>query len=221
MYNNNIILYKWGDAIMKTLQNYERFLREQEKADNTIVKYLNEAGKMIQWLSGRKICKGALLAYKQHLKESHSPVGVNAAISSINNFLEFCNLSEMKLKTLKVQRRAFRQSERELTKGEYDRLLQAAKSSENLRLYHIMQTICATGIRVSELRYITVEAVEQGRTEIRLKGKIRTILLPRELCRLLSRYISKNGIKCGSVFITQGGKAVDRSNIWREMKIIV
>ena len=101
---------------------------------------------------------------------------------------------------------------------EYDRLLQAAKTTKNWRLYHIMQTICATGIRISELRYITVEAVASGMAEIRLKGKIRTILLPKDLCRLLAKYIKRNGITSCSVFTTKSGKPVNRSNIWREMK---
>lgn len=203
---------------MKTLQNYEQFLREQEKSENTITKYLSEAAKFWWWLDSREISKSTLLTYKQYLAEKHSPTGANAAISAVNNFLEFLGLTELKIRTFKVQRQVFSQFEKELTKVEYERLLQAAKNEKNWRLYHIMHTICATGIRISELRYITVEAVASGKAEIRLKGKIRTILLPKDLCRLLEKYIKQNGIISGSIFTTKSGEPVNRSNIWREMK---
>ena len=139
---------------LKALQDYKQFLLEQEKSENTITKYLSEADKLLRWLAGKEISKNNLLVYKQYLAYNHSPTGANAAISSVNNYLAFFGLSDLKIKTFKVQRQVFRQPEKELSKLEYERLLQAAKKTKNWRLYHIMQTICATGIRISELRYI-------------------------------------------------------------------
>lgn len=211
-------LSKEGDVILNFLDDYGRFLHEQEKARATITKYLNEAERLLAWLGGREISKGSLLSYKQYLVDNHSPAGVNAAISAVNNFLGFLNLPELRIKTVKMQRRVFSKSERDLTKAEYERLLVAAGKLKNQRLCLIMQTICATGIRVSELQYITVEAVAKGQAEIKLKGKIRTILLPKKLCKMLKQYAKRQNIRAGSVFITRGGKPVDRSNIWAEMK---
>ena len=203
---------------MRKLQEYERFLREQEKAENTIIKYLNEATKLQNWLNGKEITKMNLLAYKKYLAKMYLTTGVNSVISAVNNYLEFLNLDELKVKTLRLQRATFSKAEKILSKIEYQRLLQATRDINNPRLYYIMQTICSTGIRISELKYITVNAIKLGSTNIKLKGKVRTILLPKKLCKILSQYIKERGIKNGSVFVTKGGKPVNRSNIWREMK---
>lgn len=203
---------------MSEIKQYEKYLQEQEKSKTTVRKYVGETAKMINWLGDREITKGALLGYKKYLAMNCSSRRVNSAISAINNFLEFKNLQRLKIKTMKIQKNVYRQSDRELGRGEYFKLLEAAEKVGNRRLALIMQTICATGIRVSELQYITAEAVQSRSTEINMKGKVRTLLLPKSLCKLLTEYIKQNGIKSGCVFITKGGRPVNRSNIWAEMK---
>ena len=125
---------------------------------------------------------------------------------------------DLKIKSLKIQKQIFSKEDKELTKDEYKRLLAAAKNKKNERLYLLMQTICSTGIRVSELKFITVKAVYLKRAVINLKGKTRIVLIPDKLCHILLKYIKKNNIKDGSVFVTKGGKHLNRSNIWLDMK---
>ena len=137
-------------------------------------------------------------------------------LSAVNRLLKFLGREECRIKFLRIQRRTFRERDRELTRAEYQRLLDAAAGQERLGL--LMEAICSTGIRVSEVRYITVEAARAGRTEIRLKGKIRTILLPAKLCRKLLRYAKKHKTASGEIFLTGNGKPVSRKQIWREMK---
>lgn len=204
----------------KMIQDYKNYLITEEKSEGTIEKYIRDINALQQWLDGRDITKQELLSYKAKLVQEYAPASVNSAIASINGFLVFNNLYDLKIKNLKIQKQLFCQSEKELTKNEYERLLKAAKDKKNERLYLIMQTICSTGIRVSELKYITVEAITNRQTTVKLKGKIRTILLPKELCKLLSKYIKEQNIKTGSVFITRGGKPLDRSEIWRSMKAL-
>lgn len=204
--------------VLFDVKAYERFLNEQEKSGATVSKYMGEVIKLMDWLKGRKISKSTLLEYKQYLAARYSSRRVNSAVSAINNFLEFKNLQILKIKTMKIQKNVYRQSDRELCIGEYFKLLEAAEKVGNKRLALIMQTICATGIRVSELKYITVEAVKEKTAEVNMKGKVRVLLLPKSLCKLLAEYIRQNGIKSGCVFITKGGKPVNRSNIWSDMK---
>lgn len=139
-------------------------------------------------------------------------------LSSINSFFEYNEWFDCKVKALKIQKQTFSAEDKELTKGEYQKLLEAAKQIENQRLYYLMQTICSTGIRVSELKFITVEAVKSRQARINCKGKVRMIWLSGELCRVLLMYIKENNIKSGSVFQTRTGKPLNRSNIWSDMK---
>lgn len=139
-------------------------------------------------------------------------------MSSLNNFFNYSGWYEYKIKAVKIQKQIFARTEKELTKGEYERLLKAAKEKNNDRLYYLMQTICATGIRISELRFISVSAVKTGKAEINCKGKLRTVFLPKQLCRMLKEYVNRHSIAEGSVFVTRTGKPIDRSNVWSDMK---
>lgn len=143
---------------------------------------------------------------------------MNSVICSLNGFFSYIGRHELKMKSLKVQRKIFCQSEKELSRAEYERLLKAAREKKNERLYLIIQTICSTGIRVSELPYITYEAVYSGQSQVKLKGKIRVIFLNKNLCRLLKKYIKRQGITKGCVFVTKSGKPIDRHSIWKSMK---
>ena len=148
------------------------------------------------------------------------PATVNAALASLNAFFKFARWEECKVKALRLQRRMFRDPDRELTREEYDRLISTAYESGKTRLGLLMETVCATGIRVSEVKYITVEAAQRGKTEIFLKGKIRTIMLPGKLCRKLLKYAKKQKIASGEIFLTRNGKGLSRRQIWAEMKSV-
>jgi site-specific recombinase XerD len=171
-----------------------------------------------KWNHGRNINKILVLEYKQMLIEKYSPASVNAKLSSLNSFFNFVDWIDCRVKTLKIQKSLFASKEKELTKNEYEKLLEAARKKGDYRLFMLLQTLCATGIRVSELKFVTVEAVKNGYAKINCKGKMRDVLLPRQLCRLLKNYLKKNDIKSGSIFITRSGKPLDRKNIWTAMK---
>lgn len=203
------------------LANYTAFLRTAEKAPGTVEKYLRDVQSFLRWLGARPLTKENTVGWKEFLLSSgYSPVTINSMLSSLNSFLKYLNRSDCCVKFLKIQRRLYRSPDRELTKAEYCRLVQAAESKGDERLSLLLEAICATGIRVSELRYITVEAVRSGLTEISLKGKIRTILLPRKLCRKLSRYAQKRKIASGEIFLTEGGNPLNRKQIWAAMKAL-
>jgi len=169
------------------------------------------------WMGERVLCKGIVLAYKAYLCDFYAPASVNSVLSSLNSFFNYMEWYDLRVKNLKIQRQIFASTEKELTKCEYERLLQAAKK-KNERLFILLQTICSTGIRVSEVRYITVEAVRRGIADINCKGKRRRVFLPNQLCRILKQYIKAKKIKCGAVFVTKNGNPLDRSNIWSDMK---
>ena len=152
------------------------------------------------------------------LQAGRKPVTINGKLSALNKFLSFLGRNDCRIKYLKIQRRLFRSTEKQLSKQEYIRLMETAHSLGRERLALLMETICATGIRVSEVKYITAEAIRAGRTEIALKGKIRTILLPGKLCRKLKKYAGKRKIVSGEVFLTRNGKGMSRRQIWAEMK---
>ena len=198
--------------------SFKTYLIEEEKSENTIEKYIRDITFFMMWLAGREVTKILALEYKKELCEKYAPSSVNAAISSLNSFFAFIGWHDIRIKTLKIQRQIFSNKDKELTKSEYERLLTAAKSKKNERLYLLMQTICSTGIRVSELRFVTCEAVKKGQAVISCKGKMRTIFLPKELCRMLKEYIKEQGIKDGSVFVSRSGKPLDRSYIWKMLK---
>lgn len=172
----------------------------------------------MNWLGGKCVEKSVVMEYKQELIKNFAPASVNSKIYSLNNFFEFKEWFNCKVKVLKIQKQIFASTEKKLTKTEYVRLLTAAKNKKNNRLYYILQTICSTGIRVSELCFITVLAVKTGQAEINCKGKMRTVFLPKALCKMLKEYIKKHNIKGGSVFVTKSGKPIDRSNVWSDMK---
>lgn len=200
------------------IENYREYLFEEEKANATIEKYIRDVTAFALWLCRREVEKGLVLEYKRILIEKYAPASVNSILSSLNNFFGYMDWYKCRVKTLKIQKQMYAKQDSELTKAEYERLLNAAKNGKNERLYYLMQTICSTGIRVSELRYITVFAVKKGIAEINCKGKMRIVFLPKQLCKMLKKYISKNKIKWGSVFVTKSGKPINRSNVWTEMQ---
>ncbi len=201
-----------------SISSFEKALREDEKAEATIQKYGTVLRKLMRYLDGEEITKLRLIEYRDHLKENHASQTVNGAISAINAYLDFHHMGDFKMKLLKVQKRLFRPAERELSRREFEILVETAKNQGKDQLVLIMETICSTGIRVGEVPYITVEAAKCGRTDISLKGKIRTILLPNKLCRKLLKYAKKNGIVTGELFLTKKGTSLSRKKIWADMK---
>jgi len=203
------------------VSEFQRYLIEDEREPATIEKYLRDVMAFADWIRGQPVCKEAVARWKEHLqKAGHQPVTVNGKLSALNKFFSFLGWDDCRVKYLKIQRRMFRNTEKELSKEEYVRLIDTAHSLGRERLALLMETICATGIRVSEVKYITVEAIQAGRTDIALKGKIRTILLPGKLCRKLQKYAKKKKIASGEVFLTRSGKGLSRRQIWAEMKAI-
>lgn len=200
----------------KIIQKYKNHLINEEKSQTTIDKYIRDITAFAKWTDGRSIDKQTVLTYKEILISSYAPRSVNSILSSLNSLFEYLGWYDCKVKTLKIQKQIFSDKDKELTKDEYMRLLQAAKN--NKRLYYLMQTICSTGIRVSELKYITVDAVVARQAIINCKGKMRTVILPKQLCKILKDYIKERNIKSGPVFVTKTGKPLDRSNIWTDMK---
>ncbi len=200
------------------IENFKIDLVEEEKAQATIEKYIRDILAFVEWLSGRTVEKQTVLEYKQKLIEKYAPASVNSVLSSLNRFFAFAEWFNCKVKSIKIQKQVFAKQERELTKKEYDRLLSAALHKDNKRLYLLMQTICSTGIRVSELKFITVEAVKAQKAIINLKGKTRSVFLPDMLCKMLLRYIKEEKIKSGSVFVSKNGRPLDRCNIYHDMK---
>lgn len=184
-------------------------------------KYLRNVRFFARWLEGRKIDKEAVAAWKEHLQgEGYAPSTVNSKLVALNRFFGFAHLEECRVKFLHVQRRAFREDSRDLERQEYERLLMAARRSGDRRLELVIGTIGATGIRVGELPFVTVEAARRGRTTVNLKGKVRVILLPEKLCGKLLSYAKRAGIRSGEIFRTKSGRGLSRRQIWREMKML-
>ncbi|MBO5452538.1 MAG: tyrosine-type recombinase/integrase [Clostridia bacterium] len=202
------------------ISRFKEYLLSEEKSAATLEKYMRDINAFFVWLSGRIPDKQKVLEYKEHLLSGYAPTSVNSMLSSLNSFFDFNEWYDLKVKTLRLQKKIFADENKNLTKDEYNRLLKTAKKRKNNRLFLVMQTICATGIRVSELKYITVEATKKGSTVIRCKGKMRQVFLPENLCRLLSYYIKEHKITSGSIFITKTGKPLDRSNVWADMKTL-
>jgi len=206
---------------MERIQAYARDLYENEKSAGTVEKYLRDVYAFAAWLEERSLNKEAVIAWKGHLRTAgYAPSTINSMLIAVNQFFRFQGWEELRVKTLRLQRQIFRSRDRELTKEEYVRLIETAHALGRERLALLMETICATGIRVSEVRYITVEAVQAGRAEIALKGKIRTILLPGKLRRKLLKYAKKQKTTSGEIFLTRNGKGLSRRQIWAEMKAI-
>ena len=203
----------------RELARFAGYLRREEREGATIESYLRTARRFAAWLDGRAVTKELVAAWKASLSEQgYRPVSVNVMLAAVNKLLVCLGREDCKVRYLRVQRRMFRRAERELTRAEYQRLLDAARSRGDERLHLVLETLCATGIRVSELQYVTVEAARNGVAEIALKGKIRTILLPGKLCRRLLKYARKRNIPTGQVFLTRNGKGLSRKFIWSEMK---
>lgn len=201
------------------IAKFEHHLILDERVPATIEKYLRDIRSFASWLDTGPLDKTAAAGWKEHLRSSGlCPETVNSKLSALNKFLKFMGRNECCVKYLRIQHKLFRGSDRELTKADYARLLETANNMGKTRLALLMETICATGVRVSEVRYITVEAVQAGRAEISLKGKIRTILIPGKLCRKLQKYARKQKIVSGEIFLTKNEKGLSRRQIWAEMK---
>lgn len=201
------------------LAAFTRWLGEEEKSAATIGKYLRDARRFARFLGAQTLDKEAVIAYKQHLcANSYALRSINSMLAAVNSLLAFLDCADCRVQLLRAQRSVYCPTERELTKEEYLRLLDAARG--NTRLHLLLQTICATGIRVSELRYFTIEAVRAGEIVVACKSKTRMILLPKELRKRLLRYANIRGIKSGVIFRTRSGKPIDRSNIWKAMKAL-
>ena len=204
----------------ENLNQFQAWLVSEERGAGTIQKYLRALAGFYAWLGGRGIEKETVAGWKEHLLENgYKPVTVNSMLAAVNTYCRFAGLC-IKVKFLRIQRKLFQEESRNLKKEEYERLVVAAKGAGKERLSLLLETIGATGIRVSEVKYITVEALRDGKAEISLKGKIRTILLPGKLCCKLLKYARKQKIASGEIFITKSGKGLSRKQIWAEMKAI-
>ncbi len=200
-------------------QAFADYLRSEERSAGTIEKYLRDVRSFARWLDRRTLTRENAAAWRGVLlSQRYAPATVNSMLSALNRFLRFLGREDCRIKFLRLQRRTFRDQRREITREDYRRLLDAAGERGQKRLALLMETICSTGIRVSEVRWITLEAARQGRAEISLKGKIRTILLPAKLCRKLLKYAKERKIASGEIFLTGSGKSLSRRQIWREMK---
>ena len=203
----------------EAIQNFKKYLKEEEKSKNTIEKYMRDVWEFTTYMNGEEITKESVIAYKDKLiSKNYAVRSINSMLASLNSLFSFLNWMDCRVKSIKLQRQIYCPEEKELTKAEYMRLVNTAKQKGNERLNLILQTICVTGIRVSELQYITVEAVKNGEAVVSLKGKTRTVFLVKELKKKLLRYTAEQNISSGSVFITRTGKPISRTNIWREMK---
>ena len=210
--NKQIALYQLSD--------FARQLQEDERSPATIENYLRHIRAFAAWAGGQAVTKDLATQWKEHLISQYRPGTVNTMLVSLNRFFAFLGWYDCQVKTLRIQRRLFREDSKELTRAEYERLVSAAQASGRERLVLLLETICSTGIRVSEVKYITVEALKLGKAEISLKGKNRTILLPNKLCRKLLKYAKKQKTVSGEIFLTRNGKGMSRKQIWAEMKSI-
>lgn len=202
----------------KMIKKFQQYLQEEEKTESTVQKYTKEIEQLAEFLQGEDIQKEKMIVYRKILQEKYQARTVNVKLSAINAYLRFSGNAECRIRYLKVQQRAFIDEARELEEMEYKRLLFTAKPQKRERMYYILLTLSGTGIRISELKYITAEAVRAGQSEISLKGKNRKILLSRELREKLKEYMECQGIRTGPVFKTKNGNPLDRSNICHDMK---
>ena len=201
------------------IRQFSDALAEEERSAGTIEKYVRDVRRFAIWLDGEEVSRERAAAWRDGLLErGYAPVTINSMVAAVNQFFAVLGWEECKVKALKIQRRLFRDDRRELTREEYQRLLDAAHGLGRERLALLLETICATGIRVSEVKYITVEAARAGRAEVSLKGKLRTILLPGKLCRKLKKYARAQKTASGEIFRTRSGKGLSRRQIWAEMK---
>lgn len=200
------------------VDRYVQYLLQEEKSPATCRQYEREIRQFVTFMDGRELSKMSMIAYKEYLRDTRKATGANAVLVAVNGFLSFIGREDLRVRLLRVQQQVFVPKEKEITKEEYRRLVAAARKKKNERLALLIETICATGIRVSEVRFITAEAVWKGEAVIRMKGKTRVILMPKKLRKVLLDYVKKKKIKAGPVFVTRNGKPMDRSNIWKMMK---
>lgn len=198
------------------IEQFIEYLIDNEKSQNTILKYRRDLNVFMTFLDGKTLEKRAVREYKQFLMERYAPKSVNSMLTALNSFFEYIERLDLKIKMVRIQKRIFISESRNLTKNDYKKLLYAAK--DDARMHLIIETLCSTGMRVSELQYITVENFEDGQINVYNKGKERIIFLPQKLIRKMKEYIREKQIKKGRIFITRSGKSIDRIAIWREMK---
>jgi len=202
------------------MKEFEFYLRDEERSASTIEKYLRDVRFFASFIGEAELTKQNVLEYKHQIGQTYAVASANSMIAAVNCFFRFCGWHDLCMKQFKIQRQIYCSEEKELTRTEYIRLLTAANATHNQRLNLIIQTICGTGIRVSELQYITVESVQRGEAIVNCKGKKRHVFIVPELKKKLLHYASKQGILMGTVFITRGGKPVSRNYIWKEMKAL-
>ena len=201
------------------IQQFAEQLRLEEHSPSTVCKYHAAVTSLYDFLPAEKeITKEQILQWKARIAQGYSASTANVMISAVNSFFSFMSWEGLRIRQIKTQRKIYRDRERELTKAEYLRLLEAARKAGNLRLFYLMQTLASTGIRISELKFITVESLDTGSATVDCKGKQRTILLPKRLRKTLRKYCKNHGIIGGSIFITRSGRPMDRSNIWKELR---
>ena len=200
------------------ISGFKEYLILEERSRATVEKYIRDVKVFSAFVSGVEITKEVVIEYKKHLQESYAVRSVNSMLAIINSLFAFLGWQELRVKSIKIQQQIYCPEERELTKAEYTRLCRAAKHKRNERLNLILQTICGTGIRVSELQFITVEAARRGEASVSCKAKTRSVFIVKELQKKLLRYAAEQNIKSGMIFVTRKGKPLSRTNIWREMK---
>ena len=200
------------------IEDFRKNLELQEKSTSTIEKYIRDVKAFSVYAENAAITKEKVIAYKKYLRNNYAVRSVNSMLASINSLFSFLGWHDLRVKSLKLQQQVFCPEEKELTKAEYARLCKTAERKHNERLNLILQTICGTGIRVSELQFITVEAVKNGEAIVNCKAKTRAVFIVKELKQKLLRYAAEQNIKSGMIFVTRTGKPISRTNIWREMK---
>lgn len=200
------------------IEAYEIYLRNDEKSKATREKYLRDVKHFAEFVKNREIDKAVLLDYKEYLEKDYAMTSANSMIAAVNSFLRYAGWHELCIKQFKIQKDAYCPQERELSQEEFHTLIKTAEKNNKVRLSLVIQTICGTGIRVSELQYLTVEAVRKGEAIVSCKGKTRKIFVVSKLQKKLLDYAKRNNIESGMLFITKSGKPLDRTNIWREMK---
>ena len=202
-----------------TIDHFCTWLKEEEKSENTVAKYIRDVTAFAAYLGETELTKETVVAYKSKLiRENYAVRSINSMLATLNSLFAYLGRADLKAKSIKLQRQIYRSEEKELTRAEYIRLVTAARQKGNRRLDLLIQTLCGTGIRVSELPFITVEAATHGEAVVSLKGKTRTVFIVGELKRKLLRYAAEQKITAGAIFITRSGRPMSRTNIWREMK---
>lgn len=204
----------------RMITEFREHLILEERSEITVEKYIRDVKEFSAYTQNAAITKETVIAYKKHLQENYAVRSINSMLASINSLFMFLGWHDLRVKSLKLQQQVFCPEEKELTKAEYARLCRTAERKHNERLNLILQTICGTGIRVSELQFITVDAVKQGEAVVNCKAKTRAVFIVKELKQKLLRYAAEQNIKSGMIFVTRTGKPISRTNIWREMKAL-